>query len=77
MFSSLELRPASSLLSRRADGQTYTSGLISLAGPLSYNTIYIQGPVICAFRGGWATGNYGYALLDDIRASQVPLGPLG
>ncbi|GAH11239.1 unnamed protein product, partial [marine sediment metagenome] len=23
---------------------------------------YMQGPVICAFRGGWGTGNYGYAL---------------
>ncbi len=76
MFSSLELRPASSLLSRRADGQTYTSGLISLAGPLSYNTIYMQGPTILAFRGGWASGNYGYALWDEIRVSQVPSGGL-
>ncbi|MHA2076472.1 MAG: hypothetical protein ACXAB0_06645 [Candidatus Thorarchaeota archaeon] len=46
----------------RAEGQTYTSGLITLAGPLSYDTIYMQGSVICAFRGGWASGNYGYAL---------------
>ncbi len=76
MFSSLELRPASSLLSRRADGQTYTSGAITLAGPLAYNTIYMQGFTILAFRGGWASGNYGYALWDEIRVFQVPSGGL-
>jgi hypothetical protein len=63
-------------IARRADGQTYTSGLITLAGPLAYNTIYMQGPVILGFRGGWASGNYGYALWDEIRVSQVPSGGL-
>ena len=63
-------------IARRADGQTYTSGAITLAGPLAYNTIYMQGPTILAFRGGWASGNYGYALWDEIRVSQVPSGGL-
>ncbi|MHA1957767.1 MAG: S8 family peptidase [Candidatus Thorarchaeota archaeon] len=63
-------------IARRADGQTYTSGIITLAGPLAYNTIYMQGPTILAFRGGWASGNYGYALWDEIRVSQVPSGGL-
>lgn len=63
-------------IARRADGQTYTSAVITLAGPIAYNTLYMQGPVICAFRGGWASGNYGYALWDEIRVSQVPSGGL-
>jgi hypothetical protein len=63
-------------IARRADGQTYTSAVITLAGPIAYNTLYMHGPVICAFRGGWASGNYGYALWDEIRVSQVPSGGL-
>ncbi|NHI90423.1 MAG: hypothetical protein EAX87_12955 [Candidatus Thorarchaeota archaeon] len=63
-------------IARRADGQTYTSAVITLAGPIAYNTLYMQGPVVCAFRGGWASGNYGYALWDEIRVSQVPSGGL-
>jgi hypothetical protein len=63
-------------IARRANGQTYTSGAITIAGPLDYNTLYMTGPTILAVRGGWATGWYGYGYWDDIRVSQVPSGGL-
>ena len=59
-------------IARRANDQTYTSGTITLAGPLAYNTLYMTGPTILAVRGGWATGWYGIGYWDNIRVSQVP-----
>jgi hypothetical protein len=53
-------------VSRKADGDQYTSPLITLGGPYSYGTTYMNGPIAIGFRGGWSSGNYGYAYWDCI-----------
>jgi hypothetical protein len=61
------------VVKRKAEGSTYTSPPIWFAGPYSWGTTYMQGPIAIGFRGGWSSGNYGYAYWDLIRVAEVPL----
>ncbi|MFW9853893.1 MAG: hypothetical protein ACFFFG_02490 [Candidatus Thorarchaeota archaeon] len=63
-------------VSRKAEYSQYTSPLITLGGPFAYGYSYMSGPIAIGFRGGWSSGNYGYAYWDNIKVSQIPTGGL-
>ena len=58
-------------VARKAEGQVYTSGVITLYGHLPENYLFMEGPIAIGFRGGWSSGNYGYAYWDIIRVGNL------
>jgi len=61
---------------READGSSYQYAVKTLESSYSNNYLYMIGPTAIGFRGGWSSGNYGYAYWDNIQYSLSSLGLL-